>query len=250
MSRDTPIARPADVVEALALLSRLPLPRHRRRGAAAAWAWPIAGIVVALLAGALAALGLGLGVPAEIAAGFTLAAQVALTGGLHEDGLADTADGFWGGTAPARRLEIMKDSRIGSYGVIALVLSYGLRWKALSLLFAGGALFAPLIAAAALSRGAMTVLMSAMPNARGTGLSAAVGHPSQATAYLAVAVALAFSFVSVGSATLASVLWVALATIALAAVAQAKIGGQTGDVLGTCQQIAEIAVLTVLASLV
>lgn len=250
MPRDTPLVRPADIVEALALLSRLPLPDHRGRGAEAAWAWPVAGLVVALLAGILAAILLSLGVPAASAAGLTLAAQALLTGGLHEDGLADTADGFWGGSTPARRLDIMKDSRIGSYGVIALVLSFGLRWSALSVLFAQGALFAPLIVAAVFSRGAMTVLMSAMPNARGTGLSATVGRPSQATAFLAVGVAVALALMAAGSVILAPFLWLALGTVGLSAVARAKIRGQTGDVLGACQQIGEIAALTSLASLV
>ncbi len=62
-----------------------------------------------------------------------------MTGAMHEDGLADTVDGFWGGWTVQRRLEIMKDSHIGSYGVIALVLSLGLRWMALSAAVRGGA---------------------------------------------------------------------------------------------------------------
>ena len=244
------LALPADIAEALGLLTRLPLADNSPRGAASAWAWPVAGLVVALVAGGLAALLLGLGVAPALAAGFTLAAQVALTGGLHEDGLADTADGFWGGSARERRLEIMKDSRIGSYGVIALVLALGLRWSALSLLLSAGQIFAPLIAAAVLSRGAMTVLMAAMPNARGTGLSATVGRPAQATAVLAVAVALTLGLAVAGWAILAPLLWLTLTAIGLAALALKKIGGQTGDVLGAGQQLCEIAVLTALASLI
>ena len=196
----------------------------------------------------VAAIALRLDLRPELAAGVALAAQIALSGGLHEDGLADTADGFWGGSAPARRLEIMKDSRIGSYGVIALVLSLGLRWQALSLLFASGHVAAPLVAAAVLSRGTMAVLMSALPNARGEGLSASVGRPSQGTALLAVGVALALSLAAVGWAILGPLLWLALATIGLAGLARAKIGGQTGDVLGASQQIGEVAVLIALAS--
>ena len=250
MSRDTPLARPADVAEAVALLTRLPLPGHTPRGAASAWAWPVAGLVVALVVSGLAAVLMGLGVPPPLTAGLTLAALVALTGGLHEDGLADTADGFWGGSTSDRRLEIMKDSQIGSYGVIALVLALGLRWGALSLLMSAGEIFAPLIAAAVLSRGAMAVLMAAMPNARGAGLSAAVGRPAQATAFLAVGVALALGLAVAGWAILAPLLWLTLATIGLAALARAKIGGQTGDVVGAAQQLAEIAALTAFASLI
>ena len=242
------LARPADVAEAFGLLSRLPEPAHSPRGGASAWAWPIAGLGVALVSGLVAMIALRLGVPPALAAGLALAAQIALTGGLHEDGLADSADGFWGGATPARRLEIMKDSRIGSYGVVALVLSLGLRWQALSFVLASGQVVAPLVAAAVLSRGTMAVLMAALPNARGDGLSAAVGRPSQATAFLAVGVALALGFAAAGWALLAPLLWLSLATIGLAAIARAKIGGQTGDVLGAGQHIGEIAVLIALAS--
>ena len=245
-----PLMRAADAAEALALLTRLPVPAHRPRGAASAWAWPLAGLVVGLLSGLIALLLLWLGVPAGIAAGLTLAAQVMLTGGLHEDGLADCADGFWGGLEPTRRLEIMKDSRIGSYGVIALALGLGLRWSALSLLFAEGQVFAPLIAAAMLSRAPMAVLMAALPNARGDGLSARVGRPAQETALLAAFVALAFGLLVAGWAILAPVFWLTLAVTGLAALARAKVGGQTGDVLGAAQQVAEIAALAAFASLV
>ena len=171
-----PLATPADIAEALGQLTRFAVPAHTPRGAAAAWAWPVAGLVVATLAGLVATIALGLGTPPILAAGLVLAVQVALTGGLHEDGLADSADGFWGGSTTDHRLEIMKDSRIGSYGVIALVLALGLRWSALGLLFAAGQIFAPLIAASVLSRATMAVLMAAMPNARGAGLSAKVAR--------------------------------------------------------------------------
>ena len=245
-----PLARPADVAEALALLTRLPVPDHTPRGAASAWAWPVAGGAVALLAGSVAAVLLWLGLPTGVAAGLALAVQVALTGAMHEDGLADTADGFWGGTDRARRLEIMKDSRIGSYGVIALVLGLGLRWQALSLLLAAGDVFAPLLAAAVLSRGAMAVLMAALPNARGAGLSDSVGRPTRETALLAVAVALVLAGATLGWATLSLMVWLSLVAIGFAALARAKIGGQTGDVLGTVQQLGEIVVLIALAGAV
>ncbi len=108
------------------------------RGALAAWAYPLVGVVVGGLGAVTGALALWLGLPAPLAAGLVLLAMIAVTGALHEDGLADTADGFWGGWDRARRLEIMKDSQIGSYGVIALILSLGLRWSALGVLIAHG----------------------------------------------------------------------------------------------------------------
>ena len=149
---DKPNIAAGDFSEALALMTRLPARAPGARRAAAAWAWPLAGALVAGLAGLAAALALWLGLSAAVAAGLALAVQIALTGALHEDGLADCADGFWGGMERARRLEIMHDSRIGTYGVLALVLGLGLRWALLAGLFAAGHVIAPLLAAAALSR--------------------------------------------------------------------------------------------------
>jgi adenosylcobinamide-GDP ribazoletransferase len=242
------LARPADITEALTLLTRLPLRTSSPRGARTAWAWPIAGIAVAVIVGFLGWIALALGLPAALVAGLVLAAQIAATGALHEDGLADSADGLWGGHDPAHRLEIMKDSHTGSYGVLALGLSLILRWSALTALIGAGWLFAPLIAAATLSRAPMAVLSATLPNARGSGLSSHVGAPSQATASLAVAVAVLAALLAVGWAMLAPLFWAALATIAVAGIARARIGGQTGDILGASQQVAEIAALAALAA--
>ncbi len=247
---DTPLAEARDIVEALGLLTRFPVQSTPTRGPHAAWAWPLAGVAVALVAAAIGAAGLWLGLPPGLAAGLALATQIVATGAMHEDGLADCADGFWGGLDRTRRLEIMKDSRTGSYGALALGLSVLLRWSALSVLFAHGWVLAPLIAAAALSRAPMAVLMAALPNARGAGLSSAVGRPSQATATLGVGVALLVALMAVGWGALAPAFWVALGAIAVAALAQDRIGGQTGDVLGATQQVAEIAALAALAALV
>ncbi len=244
-----PLARPGDIAEALTLLTRLPVPApDHPRGARAAWAWPLAGAGVALLAGLVGWASLGLGLPVALAAGLVLAAQIAATGALHEDGLADSADGLWGGQDRAGRLEIMKDSRIGSYGVLALGLSLGLRWSALTAIFEAGALFAPLIAAALISRAPMAVLMAALPNARGAGLAHGVGRPGQDTATLAALLAAGLAFLVVGWAVLAPLFWAALAAIGLAALAKQKIGGQTGDILGAAQQVCEIAALAALAA--
>ena len=249
MTKSEPLATVADIAESLALLTRLPLRSSFARGARAAWAWPLAGLVVAGLA-ALVGVGLHhLGLPAPLAAGLALAAQIAATGGLHEDGLADSADGLWGGADPTRRLEIMRDSHIGSYGALALGLGLILRWSALSTLLAAGWFAAPLLAAAALSRAPMAVLAAALPQVRTDGLARSVGRPRQDTASLAVIVALLAAFALVGWGLLAPVLWATLASIALAALARAKLGGQTGDILGASQQVAEIASLCAFAAI-
>ncbi len=247
---DTPLAEARDITEALGLLTRFPVQSDARRGPHAAWAWPLAGLAVGFVAALVSEAALWLGLSVWLAAGLALAAQIAATGALHEDGLADCADGFWGGADRARRLEIMKDSRTGSYGVLALGLGLILRWSALAVLFAHGWVLAPLLAAALLSRAPMAVLLAALPNARGSGLASSLGTPSQATASLGVGVAFGLSLLAVGWGVLAPALWVALAAIGVAALAKHRIGGQTGDVLGATQQVAEIAALMALSTLV
>ncbi len=242
------LLRIEDVPAALALLTRLPVPASQSRGAAGAWAYPLAGLVVGALAGVAgwAALGLGAGLAAALA----LTVQVMLTGALHEDGLADCADGFWGGADTARRLAIMKDSQVGSFGVLALVLSLIARWSALSALFAAGTVLAPMIAAAVLSRAAMSAAMAVLPNARGRGLADSVGRPGAATVALAVALALTVAARALGPlAALAAGLAAAALAALTALTARAKIGGVTGDVLGAVQVISEIAALAALVAI-
>ncbi|MDV7142794.1 adenosylcobinamide-GDP ribazoletransferase [Tropicimonas sp. TH_r6] len=238
---------PRDLALACALLTRLPIPVATEfaanRGAKAAWAYPLAGALVALIAGGIGWGALALGLSPMIAAGLVLAGQVIMTGAMHEDGLADSADGLWGGWTKERRLEIMKDSRIGSYGVLAMVLSMGLRWSAIAAL--GSALLPALLASALLSRAAIICLMAGLPNAREGGLSRAVGRPGAATVTLGVVLAVLLSLALTGWIGLGLALVAAAAALICAAIARAKIGGQTGDILGAAQQICEIAILAV-----
>ncbi|WP_425044082.1 adenosylcobinamide-GDP ribazoletransferase [Primorskyibacter sp. S87] len=240
---------PLDPLLALVLLTRLPLPRLPdrlfARQALAAWAYPLAGLVVALLAIAVGAAGLAMGLPAPAVAGLILAVLVISTGAMHEDGLADTADGFWGGFDRDRRLAIMKDSQIGTYGVLALILSQGLRWTALAGLVAAGALW-PVVGAACLSRGVLPFMMRALPNARGSGLSHKVGSPGWGTAIFALGLGICLFLLSGGG--LLHILPAALALVVVAVVAYRKIGGQTGDILGATQQVTEITLLLALAA--
>ena len=251
--RDTsPLLLPTDITAALGLLSRLPVPvdgaMAAARGAAAAWAYPVAGFVIGALMALIASMALWLGLSAPIAAGLALTACVIVTGAMHEDGLADSADGLWGGWEPARRLEIMKDSHIGVYGVCALVLSLLLRWIALTALVAAGLHWAAIITAAMASRAALTALMIILPNARGYGLSQMVGRPTGAVAWVALAIALLATIGLWGWFGLL-VGWIAGVLVLLcAAIARAKIGGQTGDILGATQQITELAVLLILVA--
>ncbi|SEL10426.1 cobalamin-5'-phosphate synthase [Roseovarius azorensis] len=243
---DTALIRFRDVPLALGLLSRLPMPvRDTARGARAAWAYPLAGVLIGSLA-ALGGLGaLWLGLPAPVAALVALSLMIALSGALHEDALADTTDGLCGGWTPERRLEIMKDSHIGSYGVIALCLSLGARWSALWMLYqvSPATATSALIVSATLSRAMMPLLMTALPHARTTGLSHNVGRAPGSTAALGLAIALVMTLLLLGGAGMSAIAVAALTTLALALIARARIGGQTGDILGATQQLAEIAIL-------
>lgn len=242
-----------DIPAALGLLSRLPVKvdtdRATTRGARAAWAYPVAGLVFALIAGLVAQIALWLGLPAPLVAGLALGSLIIITGAMHEDGLADAADGLWGGWDVARRLEIMKDSHIGVYGVIAVALGIGLRWQALTIVIEAGALWPALIATAAISRAVMVPLMAHLPHARASGLSHSVGRPSSQTAFSALGFAAVIALTFWHFAALWLIAVALLAALSCAAIAKSKINGQTGDILGATQQITEIALLLTLAAL-
>lgn len=244
--------RLAEVQLAVMLLTRLPAGRMEKAPpiGAAVWAFALAGALVGGIAAAVLAGALALGIAPALAAGLALAAGVLATGGLHEDGLADCADGFGGGRDRARKLEIMRDSRIGSYGGLALILSLGLRWQALALLAAQQPAFAPLalIALAMASRAGLGFALLWMPAARSDGM----GKSAAGTRFACAMVGLALA--GLGMAVLLPwpvALWVlaamAAAQLIFARIALRQIGGQSGDVLGAMQQLAEIAGWLVLA---
>lgn len=241
-----------DIPLALVLLTRLPLPRLPdhvfARQAKSAWAFPVVGLIVGGLACCVGSTLIFLGLPPTAVAGVMLAVLIMTTGAMHEDGLADTADGLWGGFTRERRLEIMKDSQIGTYGVLALIVVQLLRFTALTGLIADGALWAALFAPI-WSRALMPILMTTLPNARGSGLSQSVGAPSAVTCMIGVLMALVFGLLGLGSLTLMPAIVAAVSVFILALVARTKIGGQTGDILGASQQIAEVSVLLALLAM-
>lgn len=234
-----------DTLVAGALLSRLPLPHVPQcafaHTARAVWAYPLIGAVLGGIAGGLGLMLSMIGLPAFFAAGGVLAGLMLMTGGMHEDGLADTTDGFWGGFEPARRLEIMKDSHLGTYGLLGLIVVTGLRWGCYTALIPLGIL--PIIATAVLSRSIMACLMLALPHARTTGLSHSVGRPSERPVVIGLGIALLLAGWCIDGYAVLGLLSALGAATCLGILSRTKIAGQTGDVLGAAQQLAEVAIL-------
>ncbi|HEY9078737.1 adenosylcobinamide-GDP ribazoletransferase [Magnetovibrio sp.] len=211
-------------------------------------AWPVVGLLVGALAGLALWAGAQLGLHPLAAAFLALIVGALVTGALHEDGLADVADGFGGGASKAKKLAIMKDSHIGAYGVLALILGIG--FKAASL----GGFNAPVLAVSALvgahvlSRALLPLMMVVMEPARRGGLGRGAGAPDRDDAVVAaiLGVLVALLVLGLGPGLLAA----GLAVVGVASVgwlAQRQIGGFTGDVLGAAQQVAEALVLAGMA---
>jgi adenosylcobinamide-GDP ribazoletransferase len=213
-----------------------------------AWAAPVAGVAVGLIGALALALTTLLGLPLLLRAGLATAALVVATGALHEDGLADVADGFGGGATRARKLEIMRDSRVGAYGAIAIALALILRVGALTAALDGGVWRASLslMLIAALSRAAALTPLALLPPARAEGSGAAAGRlDSNALAAAwgsALVIALGLGLVALGVAhALLAALMSGAGAWLMVALARRAIGGQTGDVAGAAQQCGEIA---------
>ncbi|MGE0259026.1 MAG: adenosylcobinamide-GDP ribazoletransferase [Alphaproteobacteria bacterium] len=237
---------------AAGMLTRFPLPAEAAEPgaiASAGWAFPLVGGGVGALCAAVFLIAGLLGLPVGPAALLAVGTGIAATGALHEDGLADTADGFGGGDTRDRKLAIMRDSAHGTYGVAALVLSVGLRAAAVAAI--GGPVFAglALIAAHAFSRAVLPATMLLLNPARTDGLGAAAGRPGRIVAVAAALIGAAVALATLGPRAGALALLVTGVAVAVAGMlARRQIGGYTGDVLGFFQQIGEIAMLLVAAA--
>jgi adenosylcobinamide-GDP ribazoletransferase len=245
-------ARTGEVHTAIMFSTRLPLGHAAPVGGAelaeAIWALPFAGLVVGVIAAVVYAVAHRLGVPAWPAAALAIAATLVVTGCLHEDGLADTADGFGGGATRDRKLEIMRDSRIGVYGVCALVVSLLIRVGAVADLDPGPAAWA-LIAAHGAARATLPGFMFFVMPARSDGLSSGAGQPTRQHAVAGAVLGVLILLVCLGfeRALIAAAL-LAIAVALIARLSTAQIGGQTGDVIGALEQSGEVLVLLVAAA--
>ena len=242
-----------DARTAVGLLTRLPvLPRaggNAEGGLAGAVGYfPLVGLLVA-------AVGVGTWAILEpvlgplVAALASVLATVVVTGALHEDGLADVADGFWGGSAPDRRLEIMRDSRIGTFGVLAVTGDVLLRAALLAPLDLAGVVRV-LVAGHVIGRAAPLVLAAWLPPARAEGLGARIGKPRRGSVVLATVTVVTAAVAAAGGWGAVPLVAAGIAVAAVGWIARRRIGGHTGDVLGAGVLVANLAVAAAVAALV
>ena len=236
-----------DIACVFAFLTRIPIPvtfDPARPLARAAWAFPLVGVVVGGIGGAMCLLGAWIGLPPMIAALLALGAMAVVTGALHEDGLADVVDGFGGGRDRESILRIMRDSRIGTFGVLALIVAVGCRAGSVA---ESTAPLKALVLGSVLGRAVIPAVMAGLPAASKTGLGASSGKPSIAGILIALGLGALCTGLLLPPVAVATVLGVAaIAACAVALIALRTIGGMTGDVLGATEQVVETAVLVTL----
>ncbi len=238
---------------AVQFLTRLPTPALR--GFEPDWItrsaryFPLVGLLIGGLS-ALVLLGASQVWSGWVPAILALGVGFLLTGGFHEDGLADTADGLGGGQTRERRLEIMKDSRVGTYGVLALVGVLGAKAATLATLTPLNAALA-LLAAHGVGRVAAVAAMAALPHVSDRADAKYKPAPDgvkPAEVLVAAVLGLWPLLLAPPAAALAGLALAAVLAIALALVARRMIGGYVGDVLGGIEQVAELGALLGLAA--
>lgn len=241
-------ARLASPLGAFGLLTAVPVPSALRRGPSAA---TIAGFALAglTLGGLLAGLDAALAplFPPGTRAPLLLGALTLLTGALHLDGLMDAADGLFGARSAERRLELMRDSRVGAFGVAAAALVLLVQCGALSAL--SGPRLQAITVAVAVSRVATAITLAAAPPARAGGLGrgwAVAGRDAGAAAAV-LCVALAAALLT-GSRGLLAVGTGSLTALGVAALFRRRVGGITGDGHGCAAELAFAAALLTLAA--
>lgn len=250
------------LARSIGFLSRLPVPSRYFLGDNGALSetsgmFAVAGVVIVLPIAIIAATLHATGVDNMLIAAFTLSAQTLITCALHEDGLSDCADGFWGGQNKERILEIMHDSSLGAYGTLALIFSILLKFSALTALIGqinSLQLFVLLAVVFGLSRAIMVWHWRALPPAREDGVAKHVGIPSRnalrdnlitSAILLMLLILLGYSVLKLAFAIPITILSVYVFT----RLVDDKISGHTGDTIGASQQISEAVLLLSMALL-
>jgi adenosylcobinamide-GDP ribazoletransferase len=243
-----------NLVMAIRFYSRLPTGerRHLRPDLARmTTALPLASLVIGIVPVLVLLLAAMAGLPRLFVAGLAVAAAVLVTGAMAEDALADAADGLFGGDSRERRLEIMKDSRHGTYGVTALCLFLLLRVAAIATMAGADPLAAAgvWLSAMLMARSGAIWLTVVLPPARLTGASAAAGRVSPNVFGMGAVFALILGLVLGAPGTglpgfIMAVALMAAVTAGWAELCRRRVGGQTGDLIGALQALLELAALT------
>lgn len=238
-----------DIYTAFQLLTRWPIPKTPTSGDTqrAVWAYPVVGLALGVAAYGIAQAALALGLTPSVISLLLVVCLILWTGAMHEDGLADCADGFWGGWTREQRLEIMRDSRIGTYGVCALILLLLLRWHTLTLLLTQHSL--ALIGVLAFSRCVLPVVMVSLSHARKDGLAVTQGQPKAIPVLIALVIGTASLILCAPTLSLGGIMLAVctIVTLGIMLLAKVKIGGVTGDVLGATVLLIEGVCLTILS---
>lgn len=234
-----------DTLAALSFFSRLPVkaPAGRFDLSRSAGSWPLVGLIIAIAPALDVLLNAWLGITPLVSAFLAIAVGMALTGALHEDGLADTADGIGGGYYQAERLAIMRDSSIGAFGALALIFAIGIRVAALAALAVtpSYAVLA-LLGAAAVSRALALWHWSMTDPARHDGLAYDAGQPDAAALQVGLLTGLIAAIGLLIAFGLAALLGLVLAILAIgfySPLITRRLGGHTGDTIGAAQQVTE-----------
>ena len=237
------------LLAALQFLTRVPIRLKKEPSLNATVAWfPLAGAIIGAAVGGAAA-GLWHVVPPLVAGAVGIAVGLLITGAFHEDGLGDIADAFGGGWTVERRLEILKDSRQGTYGVAAICTSIVIRVVAMGSLPGPWAMFTAAVAAHTMGRVAAVGMAGTMKLATHSGLGADYGRSTtRLRAIVSVICGTALTAVVVGWWELSLAVAALGAVVATGTLAKRKIGGISGDVLGATEQMAEILCLVVLTA--
>ena len=253
-----------DIRIAFAFLTRIPVPYPldkngkpiERSLAETSWAFPLVGLLVGVCGSLIMVLSDTLNLPVYVSALLAITTTVFITGALHEDGLADVADGFGGSHDRDRKLEIMKDSTVGSYGALALCISVLLRTLLLGSLLDWGSMdqvqggvnypsaaIVIMITAHIVGRGYVPLIMTHLPLARKNGLAAVAKKPKLRSSYGSLLITLLFVFSLLPFLSALIILSTALLILTLVSwLSLRQIGGYTGDVLGSAVQLCEITV--------
>jgi adenosylcobinamide-GDP ribazoletransferase len=259
------IAWRRDLCLVLAFFTRLPIgqigdtpvisgqetaPPPQVRLAQAARAFPLAGLAVGLFGGVVYWIAVRIGLSNPLAALLAVGATGAATGALHEDGWADFADGLGCRGDRVRKLAAMKDSHIGSFGVLALIFGTAIKIAAVAALKTPERVIPALVAAHVLSRAVLPVVMRSIPLATTTGLGVMAGRPTSAGVYSSLGLGFLIAFCAEFlPASIVIFIAAVVAAVLIGKIAERQFGGYTGDVLGAAQQVAEIAVLLTAAAL-